>query len=1168
MLCLACGAQNPSAGRFCGSCGVALPTACPQCDHPNPRTNRFCAECGGALAAPALAPPFASPQQYTPRQLAEKILSSRAAMEGERKQVTVLFADVAGFTSMADRLDPEDCHAIMRRCFDLMLAEVHRYEGTVSHFLGDGIMALFGAPIAREDHAQSAVRAALGIQHALRVYQQELQEAQGIRFRMRVGLNSGLVVVGTIGSDLSMTYTAIGDTVNLASRVQGLAEPGTVVISEQTQRLVSGYFVTHDLGEHPVKGIEQAVRVYEVVRPSRFRSRLAVSAEGGLSPFVGRQQDRETLLDRWASARAGSGQIVFVRGEPGIGKSRLLYEFERCLEGEELTWLEGRCISYGRDIAYFPVIDLLKDRFEIQETDTAEEIAQKVDAEVRVLGAAMAAHTPYLKYLLAVDPGNPAVATMDAQLRKVYLFEAMRALLLETAARRPLVVLLEDLHWIDPLSEEFLSYIADTVPHHPFLLVLTHRSEYEQRFGSRPYLTTVDLQSLSEPECAEVARGLLGAASMPIELQHLIYQKGEGNPFFVEEVTKSLLEVGAIRRTDSRYVLARRLEEIVVPDTVQDVIMARLDRLPEEPKRALQIASVIGREFTMRLLERTAELPGHLEEYLRELKGVELIYERSLYPELAYMFKHALTHDVAYSSLLLARRRELHRLVGDAIEALYADRLSEQYETVAHHYERAEEWDKALDYLLKSGDKALASFAPQQAVAFYDRTLAVLEKSSQPLGSELAIGLHFHRGQALFLINDWDRSAASFQAMLQAAQKVGNRAREGEALHQIAYTYYWGHRLEEALDYAEQARRLALETNDQATLAGSLATISGVYQVTGDLSTARKAAEEALQVARQTGIPALQAAALLFVGEPNQFQGDPGRAIEQFDEALQIAREHQVPDLLLYSLYVEGLAHCAGGRYDHALRYLKEEIDLSARLGDKIWRCRALNTIGWVYMDLCHWDLAIQYNGQGAAEARAVGDPEIIRNAELNLADCYLALARMDEAQRTLETVHQECQQSGAWGEEWMKWRYTQHLNASLGELWLARGDTEQALTFADACLATAEATVSRRNIVKGRRLKGEAFLAQGRLAEAETELEEALRVAREVGNPAQLWKTLAAQARLRQAQARPEDAAIASQEVLAIVESVAAGLDDPALRDTFLASPQVSALREAAAVK
>jgi class 3 adenylate cyclase/tetratricopeptide (TPR) repeat protein len=1078
----------------------------------------------------------------------------------------VLFADVAGFTPLAAALDPEESYTLMRRCFDLMLAEVHHYEGTVTQFLGDGILALFGAPIAHEDHAQRAVRAALGIQHALRTYQQDLQESRGILFRMRIGLNSGLVVVGGIGTDLNMTYTAIGDTVNLGDRVRSLAEPGTVVISETTYRLVSGYFVTRELGEHQVKGKELAVSAYEVVRPRRWRSRVEVSAERGLTPLVGRQPDLDTLLQQYSRARMGEGQIVFVRGEAGIGKSRLLYELKRRLTGEELFWLDGRCISFGRDITYLPIIDLLKGYFEIEELDTEAEILEKVEARMEGLDARLAASLPYLKYLLAVDPGEASVATMDAQMRKVSIFESLQALLIAAAGTHPLVVALEDLHWIDPLSNEFFVSFAETLSQHRILLALTARPGHEHGFGASSHLTSIELQSLSERESAEVTQGLLGTQEMPGELQELIYRKAEGNPFFVEEVTRSLMESGALRRSNGRTLLARRIEEITIPDTVQDVIMARLDLLQEEPKRALQTASVIGREFTVRLLERTVELRGRLEEYLRQLQMVQLIYEPFLSPELAYIFKHALTHEVAYNSMLLVRRKVLHRLVGAAIEALYADRLAEQYETLGYHYERAEEWDRALDYLQKSGDKAMAAFAPKQAVVFYDRALAVVERSGRPLAPERAIGLHFARGQALFQTSDWDNSSDSLQQMLRAATQAGDSESEGVALYQIAYTYFWAHRLEDALDFAERARRLALKADDHNTLAGSLITIAGVRQVTGDLQNARTAAEEALQAARRAGAPVLQATALVMAGEVDQFQGQPRRAIEKFDEALGIARQEQTPDVLLYALWVTGLAHCSCGEYDRAVQYLGEELELSARLGDTIFRCRVLNTLGWVYMDLCHWELAIPYNAQGAAESGVVGEPEIIRNAELNLGDCYLALGRLDEAQRILETVRRESQQSGTWGETWMKWRYIQHVHASLGELWLARGDTEQALGSADACLAAAEATASRRNIVKGRRLKGEIFTTQGKLDAAEAELAEAVRVAREVGNPAQLWKTLAALGRLRQAQRLPQEGGAAYREALSVVEGMAAGLSDPDLRDTLLASPQVSALREEAA--
>jgi tetratricopeptide (TPR) repeat protein len=401
--------------------------------------------------------------------------------------------------------------------------------------------------------------------------------------------------------------------------------------------------------------------------------------------------------------------------------------------------------------------------------------------------------------------------------------------------------------------------------------------------------------------------------------------------------------------------------------------------------------------------------------------------------------------------------------------------------------------------------------------------------------------------------------------MLRIAQDVGDGVQEGQALFQLSQTYLWDHHFDEARDYAERARRLALKTGDPMALAGSLNMIAVVAQVTGDLGTARTAVEEAEQVARQADLPVLLAQALWYSGMQSYWRGDYGRALAQYDEGLQIARQHQAPDLLLSLLWQEALVHCGRGEYEQAVHYLQEDLELSARLGDRIWRPRALNLLGWVYLDLCHWELALHYNGQSAAEARILDDPEIIRNAELNLGDCYLAMDRLDEAQSTLESVEEECMRGGARGEEWARWRYTQHLNASLGELWLARGDAEKAVTFADKCLGAAEATDSLRNIVKGRRVKGEAFLAQGRLDAAETELEEALRVAREVGNPAQIWKTLASLGRLRRAQGRREEAAGAYREALATVEGVAAGLSDPGLRETLLASPLVVSLREGA---
>ena len=760
----------------------------------------------------------------------------------------------------------------MRRCFDLMLDEVHRYEGTVSQFLGDGMLALFGAPIAHEDHAQRAVRAALGIQSALRGYQLELKESRGIDFRVRIGLNTGPVFVSHVGFDLTMDYLAIGDTVNLAARMQSLAEPGSVVVSEHTHRLIEGYFVTRDLGEQEVKGKKQPVRIYEVLRPVRWRSRVDVYADRGLAPFVGRRHELEALLERAATARDGQGQVAFIRGEAGIGKSRLLYELRRRLEGENMTWLVGRCISYGGNIPYLPIVDLVKDAFEIEETDSEEEVVRKIDLRAPE-GAA-----PFLRHLLAVDPGDDAIPAMDAQLRKARTFEALLAVALNAATFRPQVLVIEDLHWIDQASTEFLSYFADHIEGHRILLVLTHRPDWEQPLGARPFFTHADLQSLSRADSAAIAGGMLGAHAMPSELEQLVFSKAEGNPFFVEEVTRSLVETGVLRRANSGYELARPVDEIDVPDTVQDVIMARLDRLPDEPKHAIQTAAVIGREFTVRLLERIADLPGRADDPLRELKSVELIYERSLYPELAYMFKHALTHDVAYSSLLVSRRKQLHRVVAAAIEELYADRLTEHFEMIAFHAEQGEAWEQAFDYLAKSGAKALASFAPQQAIDFYERALALVERGDVGADPAQIIPLHAGRGEAYFLVSAQDESAAAYTAMQKAAQKAGDSVQEGVALFQAAISLFFGHRFEDAMAAAERAHTIGLEHGNDAIVAGALITIEGVHSVTGNQAAAAEVVEEASRAAARSRVPLLEGVTDVWAGFSHHWRGDEARA--------------------------------------------------------------------------------------------------------------------------------------------------------------------------------------------------------------------------------------------------------------------------------------------------
>ncbi len=480
-------------------------------------------------------------------------------------------------------------------------------------------------------------------------------------------------------------------------------------------------------------------------------------------------------------AKRGQGQVVFISGEAGIGKSRLLLEFRRSILDEAATWLEGHCISYGKNIPYLPIIDILKGNFGVQEADNDAAIIRKVDEGTAPWDEAAQATVPYLKYLLNVDPGDPAVTVMDPLERRAGVFDSLRALLLQESRRRPLVVVVEDLHWVDEMSEEALAALVDVVASAPVLLVLTYRPGYAHSLGERTYYSRLALGHLPPEESVVMAEGVLQVATLPQQLQQLIIGKAEGNPFYIEEVTKSLVESGVLRKTNGSYSVERALEQIRVPDTIQEVILSRIDRLERQAKEAIQLASVIGREFTVRLLNRISHIEVKMDELLAELKSLELIYEKAYFPELSYMFKHALTHDVAYSTLLVERRRALHRVVAAAIEELYADRLPEHYEALAHHYYQGQQWQKALDYLVKAGNKATAAYANQDALDYYARALDVCERLGKP-ALAVSASVALSRGFVNYTIGGFSGGVADFDRMLMAARSLGDRRLEGMAL--------------------------------------------------------------------------------------------------------------------------------------------------------------------------------------------------------------------------------------------------------------------------------------------------------------------------------------------------------------------------------------------------
>jgi class 3 adenylate cyclase/tetratricopeptide (TPR) repeat protein len=1160
MTCPACGRENPESVRFCGGCGARLELVCGSCQSPNPPGNGFCHQCGVALHPPVKAGRFASPQAYTPKHLADKILTTGSALKGERKQVTVLFVDVSGFTSLSERLDPEEVHRLMSRAFDLMLAEVHRYEGTVNQFLGDGIMALFGAPIAHEDHARRAVHAALGIGRALEAYQTELAP-RGISFRARQGLNTGLVVVGSIGSDLRMDYTAVGDTTNVAARLQQAGEPGRVTISEATHRLVRGFFETRPLGELHLKGKAESISAWEVVAAHETRTRLEVEADRGLTPFVGRERELGSLVDAFERARAGQGQVAFLVGDAGIGKSRLLLELRRRV-ADDAAWQEGHCLSFGKAMAFHPLVDLLQRQFGVEEDDGEAAIAAKIERGVTAVGAPLAPVAPYLRALLSVDPGDADVRAMSPAQRRGETFEALRRLLVHAADQRPQVLVIEDLHWIDGASEQFLTALVDSVPALRVLLIFTHRPGYASPFGERTYFTRVVLAALSTEDSARMAAAVLATDALPAELRALVAAKAEGNPFYVEELVKSLEETGVLRRRDGGYELARPVTELSVPGTIHDVIAARIDRLEEAPKRTLQLASVIGREFTRRLVDRLAEVRERNEVLLRELTTLELIHERRLYPELAYMFKHALTQDVAYASLLVQRRKELHGLIGLAIEELYPDRLPEHYEMLAHHFSLAEDWERALDYLLKAAEKASRAFGQRQALDLYGESLEAARRLGERVPATTLMAIHRARADLFFGMGDFERSRAEAEVLVDLARRVRDRPEEAGALVQIATALQWAEDFPSALERVREGIDIAEAVGAQAPLGGGLYIRGYLHAMNGRLDAAEADVSRALDIGRAVGDPNRQALALHFLSMRRSWQGEYRHGVDLGEQGVRIAREHRLVIPLLRCLWNQGLAWNDLGDYDRSLAALVEGLALAEKVGDDAYVPRFLNTVGWLRIECGDFARGVELSEQSyeatARSSRAGHGTGAERRAFIrnNQAEAWMAQGDLAAAAEALEESQYIVLHPPP--SRWMTWRYTTHCYAALGQLALIRGDAERARRLADESLETAVPTRSRKFESWAWRIKGESATARRAWDEADDALRRALSIAETIGQPRQTWMSQLAIGRLHAARGRREEALGHYRAAWTIIAGLRAGTQDRDLRAGLESAPLI----------
>jgi class 3 adenylate cyclase/predicted ATPase len=1044
MKCARCQRENPAGMKFCGECAAPLASTCPSCGAANPPENKFCGECAAPLRTASTAK-FAAPGAYTPKHLAEKILTSRSALEGERKQVTVLFADLKGSMELLADRDPEEARKILDPVLEHMMEAVHRYEGTVNQVMGDGIMALFGAPLAHEDHAVRACFAALRMQESVRRYAEEARRAHGTTVRIRVGLNSGEVVVRAIGSDLHMDYTAVGQTTHLAARMEQLADPGHTLLSLATLQLAEGYIEVKTLGPVPVKGLAEPVEIFELAGAGAVRSRLHAAAARGLTRFVGRDSEVDQLRQALNQAGAGHGQVVAVVGEPGVGKSRLYWEFTHSHRIQSWLILESGSVSYGKSTAYLPVIDLLKGYFQIEGRDDARKIREKVTGKVLSLDRVLEPVLPSLLSLLDVPVEDEQWERLDPPQRRHRTLDGIKRLLLRESQVQPLMLLFEDLHWIDTETQALLDGLVESVPTARLVLLVNYRPEYQHGWGSKTYYRQLHIAPLPAESAEALLDGLLGADATVQPLKALLTVRTGGNPLFLEESVRTLLETKALVGERGAYRLAQSIEAIQVPATVQAILAARIDRLPGEEKALLQVAAVIGKDVPLALLEPIAELrEDDLRRSLARLQAAEFLYETRLFPDPEYTFKHALTHEVAYAGLLHDRRRALHAGIVDAIERLYTDRLNEQLEPLAHHAVRGEVWGKAVGYLREAGSKAFMRSANAEALAHFSKGLDLVKMLPEtPEQAHQELRLHLALGPALQATRGLGAPEVelAYTRARQLCEQVGDPHEMFQALWGLWLLWTMQGKAERGRQLGEELLVLAQRSDDQALLLEAHHALWATLCWVGESTASREhiQAGMALYDREQHRSHAFfygghdpGVCCRLFSGITLWALGYPARALEDSNAGLTLAEELSHPFSSALALVWDGMLHQVRGEVELTRDRAKAAITLSTEHGFPQWLAAGLVFDGWARAEQGEAEAGIAQLCRGLAQMRATG-AEVFTPYFLSLlAAQYLKHGNTNEG---LSAIEEGLSASKTRGQH----QWTAELYRLKGELLLAR---------------------------------------------------------------------------------------------------------------------------------
>jgi class 3 adenylate cyclase/tetratricopeptide (TPR) repeat protein len=1054
MHCPRCQTENRESRRFCGECGFSFASWCFTCGIQNEPYERFCGQCGTALTQTTRPEPrFGPPESYTPKHLAERILEAKVAIEGERKQVTVLFADLqSSLELLADR-DPEDARRILDPVLDQMMKAVHRYEGTVNQVMGDGIMALFGAPLAHEDHAVRGCYAALRMQQSIKRYADEVRQSLGVTVRIRVGLNSGDVVVRAIRSDLRMDYTAIGQTTHLAHRMEQLADPGSVFLTSATFDMAGGFIQAKPLGPTPVKGLTAPVDVYEMTGAGVARSRLRAAGARGLTKFVGRTTELSRLHEALERAEAGHGQVVAIVGEAGMGKSRLCYEFAGSSRVKEWRVLETGSVSYAKATSYLPVVDVLGQYFGLESGDDHSQIREKVADGLLALDPALSRYRDAFLWLLDVPSDDTQWSELDPQQRRRRALDGVKVLLLRESTRQPVMVICEDLHWIDPETETFLDELVASLPAARLLLLVTCRPEYQQRWGSKAYGQQFRIEALAPEVTDEFLDTLLGGDPALRALKRLLVEITDRNPLFLEETVRTLAEVGVLEGEPGTYRQVRQIDALRIPPTVQAILAARIDRLPDGAKRLLQSAAAVGVEVPLDLLQEIDdEDEAHLREHLALLQAGEFLYESRLFPDFEYTFRHVLTHDVAYGSLSQARRRNLHARIADALERLHPGQLMEKAESLAHHTYRGEVWEKAVRYCQQAGVKAQRRSAHREAVTWFEQAITALgHVPTDPTTLGQAIDLRLDLRGSLYSLGEMERMYEGLRDAEALAEQLGEARRIGwVSMHLGEYRRHTGH-YPEASALIQRAHSLAEGLGDLPLRLAADQYLGMAQHALGEYRAAaehlRLAAQQPEEESTLRGFGPTQA------GSPAGFRavtlGWLARCLAEIGE------------------FAEGIEH------GHHAISIAEEINSAYTVVSACWG------LGYLYGVRGDLDFAILLLTRALTSARGAGltrlEPQVMRA----LGSAYGLAGRVTEATALLEEAMTLA--------EAMHLRVTEaHSLVLLGEVHLLAGRRSEALAAGTRALAVARERGQRGDEASALHLLG-GVAAQGEPGDRET---------------------------------------------------------------------------------